>query len=291
MIPVTYRCYWTQPEEEARKETFKELADAGITRITLSDGAIRDFIQNPDFMFRMKKELKEYGLQVMDAHAPWGTWRDPGMPLEEYHDAVVNYQKLALFVAQELGVTTMAYHTGNTLPGTFGPLPFEAYEKMLIRSLEELLPLAEKYDFIMALENQWTPLNSSRSLMKILKHFNSPNLGFCYDSGHAHLTECGSSDPEKSCVPALWKAMDMEVEWEEDWIGMFKDHVVCSHLHSNEGFADSHILPEKDDGMPWKHIMDVFAEAPRLQCVQFEVNQSPAVQQETARKLFPCLES
>lgn len=291
MIPVTYYCYWYQPEEEARKEFFKKLADAGITRVVLSDGAIRDFIHNPDFMFRMKKELKEYGLQAMDAHAPWGSWRDPGMPLEEYHEALIHYQKLALFVLREFEVTSLAYHTGNTMPGTFGPIPFAAYEKMLYRSIEELLPVAEKYNIVMALENQWTPLNSSRILMKVLQHFNSPNLGFCYDSGHAHLTEYGKKDPSQSCVPTLWNAMEMEVEWEEDWIGKFKDYVVTCHLHSNEGFKDSHLLPKKDDGMPWEHIMEVLAKAPRLKYVQSEVNASPKELKEAFRALSPVLDA
>ena len=291
MIPVTYHYNWCRENEEDRKKTFRELADTGLKRLTVSDHAVKSIIGSPELLFAVKKDLKDFGLSLMDAHAPWGTWRDPGMPLEEFHDAVINYHKLALFVYHQLGIKTVTYHTGNTMPKVFGPLPFEAYEKMLIRSLEELLPLAEKYGIILALENQWTPLNSSRSLMKIFRHFNSPHLGFCYDSGHAHLTEYSKIDPARSWLPPWWEAMGMEVEWEEDIIGTFKDYVVNCHFHSNDGFRDTHDLPSPDDGMPWEHIMDVLSKAPRLQCVQSEINREAAVLKEAFRKLSPLLDA
>ncbi|MBQ9338510.1 MAG: sugar phosphate isomerase/epimerase [Lentisphaeria bacterium] len=269
MIPVTYSYPWTRSSELDRRAVLKNLADNGVRRLVLSSKIIEDLIIHPGQLFVYRKELAEYGLTLMDAHAPWGTWQDPGMPLEQYHEDIILREKMAIRICGEVGVTSLTFHTGNTFKSIFGPFTLDDYYAMLIRSMEELLPTAEKAGVVLCLENQWTPLNQSAYLLKAVKHFDSPLVGICYDSGHAHLCECGSADPGRSTVPYVWNDIGLPVVWETDMISKFRPWVVNCHFHDNHGFDDEHKLPGNGT-IDWAHIMSVLADAPRLQCVQSE---------------------
>ena len=271
MIPVSYRYPWTLSSEPDRRAVLKDLADNGVRRLVLGSNIIEDLIIHPGQLFVYRKELAEYGLTLMDAHAPWGTWQDPGMPLEKYHEDIILREKMAIRICGELGITSLAFHTGNTFNSVFGKdLTLDDYYAMLIRSMEELLPTAEKAGVILCLENQWTPLNQSAYLLKAMEYFDSPNMGICYDSGHAHLCECGEADPAKSCVPYIWKDIGLPVVWETDMVSKFQPWVVNCHFHDNHGFNDEHNLPGNGT-IDWEHVVGVLAKAPRLQCIQSEV--------------------
>ena len=295
MIPVTY-CYpWTADTEDERHAKLKNIADSGIRRVVLTSGLLDKMTSDPQLLFSFRQDLKEYGLTFMDGHAPWGTWKDPGMPLEEYHDQVILRHKMAIRFCRDLNVTSLAFHTGNTFNSIFGKFTLEDYYAMLIRSMEELLPDAEKFGVVLCLENQWTPLNQSAYLLKAVQHFDSPWLGLCYDSGHANLTERGQDFPGKTIVPAIWNDIGLPVVWEEDMVGKFQPWLVNCHLHDNNGITDEHNLPGAGT-VDWAHVMAVLKNAPRLQCVQSEVNVaksgiSPAGLRETFRKLSPDLDA
>ena len=120
MIPVTYSWPWAKADEAQQKETLKNLADNGFRHLVLSDKTIEACIVTPELIGKHKKALAEFGLDFVDAHAPWGAWKDPGMPLESQHEMVVLRQKMAIRVCHEFGVHSMAYHTGNTFNSIFG---------------------------------------------------------------------------------------------------------------------------------------------------------------------------
>lgn len=275
MIPVTYCYNWQNDDEAVRRANLDYLAKQGIKRLVLTCVTIENIINKPELLFSYKKEFQQAGLKFVDAHAPWGLFKDPGMPFRETRESIILRQKSAILICEQLGVTSMAYHTGNVYPsweGIEGTFTMQDYKDALRRAIDELLPFAEKHGVVMALENQWTPLNQSPCILEMLEAYNSPFLGFCYDAGHAHLTECGEADPEKSVVPYFWNLNNMPVYWEKDIIGIFKKWVVNCHFHSNGGWQDQHLMPDPgNDTMPWDHIMEVLAEAPRLQCIQSEV--------------------
>ena len=215
-------------------------------------------------------DMKEFGLDFVDSHALWGTWSDPGMPLAEWKEILLLRHRMAFLFCRRFGVRTMAFHTGNTCNSLFGKnLTLEDYYNALIRSLEILLPEAEKCGVVIALENQWTPLNHSRQLLRVMNYFQSPNLGLCYDSGHGNLTEKGMLFPETTCVPVLWKDLGIPVEWEENLIEKFSPWMVNCHLHDNNGIADEHKLPG-DGTVDWARIKSVLRTSPRLQSIQNE---------------------
>ena len=269
MKPLTHCYSWIESRED-RKKHMREFAEAGARHLVLTSGLLGEGMKSIRYLLDFHEDMKAFGLDFMDAHALWGTWEDPGMPLEQWHDTVILRHRISIRLCAAFGVKTMTFHTGNTLNSIFGKnLALDDYYGMLIRSLEELLPDAERNGVILALENQWTPLNHSRRLLRVMEHFHSPNLGLCYDSGHGNLMEKGMSFPGRSCVPPIWDDLGIPVEWEENLIGKFSPWLVNCHLHDNNGMEDEHKLPGAGT-VDWEKIRKNLSHAPRLQCIQNE---------------------
>ena len=95
------------------------------------------------------------------------------------------------------------------------------------KTLEALLRHGEQYNFKIAVENM-LPYTGERlgckveHLEKILRQHDHPNLGFCFDTGHA-LVSAGEGAME------LFRFM--------------KDRVIAFHLDDNAGDRDSHLAP------------------------------------------------
>jgi sugar phosphate isomerase/epimerase len=206
--------------------------------------------------------------------------------------------KLALEICAYMKVDTITIHLGNNHFEPATGIADEIHIGRMKESLSELLPLAEKLNITICIENIWFNSNSPQALLDIKKEFPTEYLGFCYDAGHAHLTEYGEADPEKSVVPYFWNLINMPVYWEKDIIGTFKKWVVNCHFHSNDGWNDQHLLPDPgNDTMPWDHIMEVLADAPRLQSVQSEVSVpqdlsiTPAMLRNAFSRISPLLDA
>ncbi|MBR4219907.1 MAG: sugar phosphate isomerase/epimerase [Victivallales bacterium] len=272
MKPVTYNFGLVKKTDEELRDTLRQLAEGGVQRLNLNNALLEHFIVTPDAVPKYEKAMKGYGLSFMDAHAPWGTWKDPGVPVESEHAQIVMRQKMALRLCNRFGVTSIAYHTANTFNSIYGAdLTLNDYYRMLLRTMEELLPDAQKLGVVMALENQWTPLNQSACLLNAVRHFDTKWLGICYDSGHGNLTEHGQEFPGKTVVPTIWNDIQLPVVWEEQFIEKVRPYLINCHLHDNDGISDQHNLPGLGI-VDWKRIMDNLANAPRLQCIQCEVN-------------------
>jgi len=272
--PITYNVSLLKPSDEERRQTLRKLADCGVRYITLGNSLLEFFIITPDAIPKYESEMKEFGISFMDAHAPWGTWKDPGIPVESEHEQIILRHRMALRICNRLAVTSIAYHTANTYNCLYGAeLQLDDYYRMLLRSMEELLPDAERLGVVMALENQWTPLNQSACLIKAVRHFDTKWLGICYDVGHANLTERGREFPDKTCVPGIWGDIGLPVVWEENFIEKVRPYIVNCHAHDNDGISDQHKLPGRGT-VDWERIMRNLANAPRLQCMQCEVRMS-----------------
>lgn len=267
---LTHGLPWMEWTQEDRTARMRELADLGETHIVLTSSLLGAAAADPAYLMTFAEEMKSFGLTFTDCHAFWGNWSDPGMPLPEWREVMLLRHRIAFRFCERYGVTTMAFHTGNTLNHIFGKdLKLEDYYRALTDSLDILLPEAEKYGVIIALENQWTPLNHSSILLRIMENYRSPYLGLCYDSGHGNLMEKGMQFPGQTCVPLVWNNLGAPVEWETDLAEKFSPWMVNCHLHDNNGILDEHKLPGEGT-VDWGRIMKVLRESPRLQCIQNE---------------------
>jgi sugar phosphate isomerase/epimerase len=270
MVPLTYCFPWVKGSREERKQWMREFAEAGADHIVLTSELLGKGCGDTGFLLDLARDMREFGLDFVDSHALWGTWSDPGMPLGEWREAMLLRHQLAFRFCLRFGVETMAFHTGNTFNSIFGAkLTLDDYYRALTDSLEVLLPEAEKCGVVIALENQWTPLNHSSVLLKVMEYFDSKHLGLCYDTGHGHLTEQGMNFPETTVVPAIWNDLGVPVKWEERLAEKFSPWLVNCHLHDNHGSRDDH-LPPGQGTVDWARIKNVLRNSPRLRSIQNE---------------------
>ena len=259
-----------------------------MRRLVLSYAMMEQLMAQPSLLPVWRDELKEFDLVFMDSHAPWGAGKELGTSEKELHgQAVLRHKKFIRF-CHELNISSLTCHPGG------GPDPDAAFTALL-RSLEELLPDAERSGVTLCLENVWTPMEQSARLLEAMRRFNSPYLGLCYDSGHANLIEQGRHFPEKSVVPPSWTRCGLPVVWEMNLAEKFRPWLINCHFHDNYGIADEHNLPG-DGTVDWPRILSVLKQAPRLQCVQCEVRIPatgvvPSVWREAFRRLSPELDA
>lgn len=277
MIPLTY-CYpWTKGTRDEQKQWMREFAESGVNHLVLTSSLFGEGCRDTGYLLTFYQDMQEFGLDFVDSHALWGPWSDPGMPIPEWKETLLLRHRMTFQFCRQFGVKTMAFHTGSTFNGIFGAnLTLEDYYKALISSLEILLPEAEKCGMIIALENQWTPLNHSTILLKVMEYFNSPYLGLCYDSGHGNLMEKGSQFPGETVVPVIWDDLGTPVIWEENLLEKFAPWLVNCHMHDNRGIKDEHLHPGKGT-IDWDRIRRVLKTASRLQSIQNEssLHESP----------------
>ena len=122
---------------------------------------------------------------------------------------------------------------------------------------------------MIAIENVWFPTNTPEKLLAILDHFRSPNLGLCFDAGHANLMARDRGAPDSNPVQA-WRRFG-PVPYDEAVLDKMLPYVTTCHLHDNNGLWDHHLLPGRGE-IAWAPLVAKLKTAPRLKCIQNEVN-------------------
>ena len=168
--------------------------------------------------------MKEAGVGFPTFHLPFPEDDDITSFYNAAREEAVERIEQAMEVATRLGSSIGIQH-----PTTTG---FDAevegvdrYLEQLGRSLEVLLPVAERLGFTIAIENllpATTFGSSPEHITRIRETFDHPHLGFCLDTGHA-LVSLGDAAPE------VQEAMG--------------DRLVAYHLADNAGDRDSHLAP------------------------------------------------
>ncbi len=181
----------------------KRIADAGFTHIHWCHHWNTDFIYSRWEIAQIEKWLAEYGLRLLDLHAPVGPEKNWASDKEYERLAGVEIVRNRLEMTARLGGDAIIMH----LPGISGWEP-------LRRSLDELEPVARGYGVRIALENGSLPV-----IAEWLALYPPDYLGLCYDSGHGNLVPDGLAQLER-----------------------LKERLICVHLHDNDGTADQHNL-------------------------------------------------
>ena len=265
-VPVTYYINWKIVHDDLVPVIMEILVSYGIENIVLTDSIIPR-VADLDAHELFLKSAASAGIKYVDAHAPLLETDLLGLAPERNRQAMLRSSENVIQIASEFGCKTCTFHVWNWRPDSHNTEERFTY---VCDSLERLLPVAEKNGVIMALENVWCPHCTPDMLVRIMKHFNSPWLGLCYDSGHAHIFDHGRKDPANSCVPVSWKCPVNEIPWENQALEKMLPYLVNCHLHDNKGFVDSHAIPG-EGSIDWKHVVKLLSEAPNLKCIQSEV--------------------
>jgi sugar phosphate isomerase/epimerase len=173
--------------------------------------------------------LDDTRLTLRSMHAPIardyvnGSWKD-GLSLaatdESQRRAAVEETLATLDIAAAVRYSTLVVHGG--VPEPHGG-PADNHLASLVRSLEELSPVAQQYGVRLAVEVIPNALSTPAALVDLIESdIDAADLGICMDVGHARL-------------------MGDVVDAIETCSG----HLFTTHLHDNRGRNDDHLVPGK----------------------------------------------
>ncbi len=173
--------------------------------------------------------LDDTRLTLRSMHAPIardyvnGSWQD-GLSLaatdQSQRQAAIEETLATLDVAAAVRYSTLVVHGG--VPEPYGGRA-DNHLASLVRSLEELAPVAQRYDVRLAVEVIPNTLSTPAALVDLIESdIDAADLGICMDVGHARL-------------------MGDVVDAIETCSG----HLIATHLHDNRGRSDDHLVPGK----------------------------------------------
>ena len=269
MIPVTHFYALHGLSDRVRQGIFADFADAGGKHIVLTDHCVAQIMTDTAFAKKLMAETKAAGVSFLDAHAPFGILSDLCLPIDEYRRLMLTRTKYAIEIANLFGLDTITVHVGSGMPVYEGKTDVKLLCDYPRRSLEELLPVAEKNGVVMCIENIWSPITTAERLLEFIDYFKSPWLGICYDAGHAHIASKPREVPNNA--DKCWGAFGLPVGWDEQTLEKLLPEIVNCHLHDNHGLVDEHFLPGKGL-IDWKHVMGLLKKAPKIRLIQNEAN-------------------
>jgi len=171
------------------------------------------------------------GLWVENIHAGFqqagDIWEDTVAGQAGY-----DYYRMCIGDCGALEIPTAVMHVGR------GKDPLPPMGKTGLERYARLIDLAQRLGVCIALENQGAPDKNERA-MELLAHFDSPNLGMCYDSGHGNMQR------------SLGRGVEM--------LARFGHRLMALHLHDNDTTDDMHLLPF-DGTTDWPAQMRAIAE-------------------------------
>ncbi len=168
-------------------------------------------------------------------------------PIKSKRIAIVDEIKRALEIAEEIPCRYFIQHLGSTE---------EQFDEKKLDSafsaLEEISLFARQRDVRILLENTPNDLSSANRLNYFLS-ITHLNVGYCFDTGHAHMNE-GVAEA----------------------FALMKPHILSTHVHDNDGTADSHLFPllQNQGTIDWKTVMPLLTQADPSLPVVLELKES-----------------
>jgi sugar phosphate isomerase/epimerase len=228
---------------------WKKVADAEL-EATLHDvrsWGVTDIVAHPVWGLRNQREkgylekiarlIVAAGLRSPACHAFWGAPFDLALVDEQRRRQAMLEHCDFLCSLAPMGVKTYTLHLGIE-ENCDSDLAWGQIRK----SVDQLLSTAEANSIVLALENGGESIADIQRLAALVKEYDHPQLGICFDSGHANC------HPEIGLLPTL---------------ELLKPAVVTTHLHDNHGAFDDH-NPPGDGTINWKELLPVLKACPRL---------------------------
>ncbi|MCD6505160.1 sugar phosphate isomerase/epimerase [Candidatus Poribacteria bacterium] len=207
-------CIWGLDKPE---ETAQDLSGQGVTAV---ESGPKFFIEkDEETIERAAQTFKEAGIRIFSVHAPFGEQENLSALDSNTRKNAIDVHRRLLEKIALVGAKVMIVHPGRHASGDDIP----RMEEILPSSLEEVLKTAERTGVKLALENMLPehPGYSSETVREIVEGINSPFLGVCFDTGHAHVNREG----EIAAFDNL------------------KDLIIAFHLQDNDSTRDMHLQP------------------------------------------------
>lgn len=215
--------------ERLDRDHLVEIAAHGFEAVEVF--ALRDHFDYRDrrAAVALAEWLDDTRLRLHAMHAPiagkyaGGKWQD-GLSLaaadEGRRQAAVDETMATLDVAAAVPYQVLVVHCG--VPAPYG-VEADNHRGSLVRSLEELSPVAQRNGVRLAMEVIPNELSTPSALVELVESdIDASGLGICMDVGHARLMG-DVVDAIEAC----------------------SGHLITTHLHDNRGRTDDHLVPGK----------------------------------------------
>lgn len=212
----------------------RHIAEAGFSHVHWCHQWNTDFLYSQSEIEQIRRWLSEHGLNVLDIHASAGIEKDWCSEREYERTAGVELVENRMQMAARLSADVIVLHARAN-----------ASLDRQLSSLEALQQMSRPLGVRIAFEN--LPDDDLTRIEELLERFEPGFVGFCYDSGHAHM---GGQD--LAVHTRLLKRL------------------IAVHLHDNDGTADQHRLPFTAS-VPWHRVAAALAGSGYSKCVNLEV--------------------
>jgi sugar phosphate isomerase/epimerase len=213
-----------QFEEKSHQEIQDICVSSGLSGIECVPPLLEGY--SIDEIEKIGSTYEEAGLIIETFHLPFSAEDDISSFYETTRRKAVDKACLWMERASAVGASVGIQHP-TTNRFSVDDEGLDKYFDKIGRSLDVLLPAAEKLGFSIALENM-LPAGGARFTSRpthfeqILNDFDHPSLGFCLDTGHA-----------------LVAGGENAVRFQE----VMGSHLRAYHLADNAGDRDSHLAP------------------------------------------------
>jgi len=203
-------------------------AELGCTR-----GQFYRNTDNPPDYADARRMAEDAGVPIDSMHGVFGVRLDPSSPRRAVRRAALDAYRREIDVAHAVGATGIVVHPSPRNPGdvVFDPADIAARHDALVASLHDLADLGRDHGVQFWIEN--LPLDhlfgtDPVKLSQTLAEFDRPEIGLCFDTGHAHISLDEASDHWDRIAPV----------------------VRCVHVSDNDGDRDGHQWPG-DGSIDW----------------------------------------
>jgi sugar phosphate isomerase/epimerase len=219
----------------------ERIAAAGFTHIHWCHHWNTDFLYSKPEIDQIERWLADYNLRLLNLHASQGKEKYWCSLLEYQRQAGVELVQNRIQMAARLGADVVIIH----VPSEAGADVRQELLGPVRRSLDELLPFANRQGVRIAVENMET--DDFGMLTTLLEAYDESVLGLCYDSGHGNIDGRGLDNLEK-----------------------VKGRLIALHLHDNDGVSDQHKNPLTGT-VDWARLARIIADSPYEKCLNLEV--------------------
>jgi sugar phosphate isomerase/epimerase len=220
--------------------------------------ALEIFAARGHFNYHEKEHVKEIGGWFKTGQVEFHSMHSPIYPSNDFRSGspplnIIDLEKRnridamdeikrAIEVAEYAPFRFLVQHIGRT-DEYDDPRKFEA----ALSSVEHLRAFARPLGVTLLVENTPNDLATPERLMELLHALHYPDLGVCFDTGHAHMT---------SSVHQAFSVLESRIR--------------STHVHDNQRDRDSHLWPGKGT-IDWNQTMQSLRAAPHAPALLLEV--------------------
>jgi len=220
--------------------------------------AVELFAARGHFNYTDKEHIKELsawfkseGVELHSMHSPIymsNDFKSGGAPLnivdmdKPRRIDAMDEIKRAVEVAEQMPFRFLVQHIGKS-DEYDDPRKFE----WAMSGIEHLRAFCRQLGVTLLVENTPNDLATPEKLKELLKALHYPDLGVCFDTGHAHMTS------------SVHQAF-----------GVLEPYIRSTHVHDNKRERDAHLWPGEGT-IDWNETMQALRAAPHMPALLMEI--------------------